>query len=508
MASPSKSISATNLYTAKQTRELDRLAIEEHGIPGAALMKRAGRMAFEVLLQRWPEAEKITVFCGGGNNGGDGYVIAGLAAQANIPVVVIAVTDPETLKGDAYSAYQFAQQEQVEIHPFSDCIDLSCGVIVDALLGTGMTGEVREPFAMAIRMINNASREAHLPVLAVDIPSGLCADTGWILGCAVQAHCTVTFIGGKRGLYTGKGRQQCGEIVFDDLSVPTEVYSQVASNILKSSLLDLLRQVPRRPRDAHKGNHGHCVIVGGNHGLGGAALMAAQAAARMGAGMVTLATKPEHVPAALARCPEVMAHGIKNGHGLEPLIAKASVVVIGPGLGQDSWGEQLWERALRTDKPMLVDADGLNWLAKQRYDVAKRDNWVLTPHPGEASRLLGTDTVTVQRDRYAAVKRLQASFGGTVILKGSGTVVKGDGDDISVITDGNPGMGSGGMGDVLSGIIASLLGQKIPNAPLLGAVLHAAAADMAADENGERGLLATDLILYARQLLNNSEISL
>lgn len=492
----------SNLYTAKQTRELDRIAIEERGIAGAALMKRAGRALFEALLERWPEPGLITVFCGGGNNGGDGYVVAGLAAQQQIPVRVVALSEPSALKGDAESAYQFAVQEGVEIHPFSECFDLSQGVIVDALLGTGMTGNVREPFAMAIRMINNSG----LPVISADIPSGLCSDSGDVLGIAVQAQCTVTFIGAKRGLFTGRGKQYCGDCVLDDLSVPEDVYGEVPSDITVGQLSALLSEVLPRKRDGHKGDHGHCLVIGGNFGMGGAALMAAQAAARLGAGMTTLATRPEHVAASLIRCPEVMCYGVTNAHGLDALLEKATVVAIGPGLGQDPWGEQLWERVLRSDTPMLVDADALNWLARQRYDVTPRDNWVLTPHPGEASRLLGTDTVTVQRDRFAAIKRLQSSFGGTVILKGAGSLVRGnacDNDKETVlIREGNPGMGSGGMGDVLTGIIIALMAQGIPNAPLLGAMLHAAAADLAAEDCGERGLLATDIIPYARQLLN------
>lgn len=484
------------LHTAAGSRALDRLAIDQLGIPGAHLMQRAGRAAFAALLRRWPEVGQIHVLCGTGNNGGDGFVIAALAKARGIPVWLWQVGDPAKIGGDALLAKQMAEREGVVGQPF-DAGALKHGVIVDALLGTGLGGAVRPPFADAIAAIN-ASR---LPVLAVDIPSGLCSDTGSELGVAVRADLTVTFIALKQGLLTGRGPALCGELLFDDLQLPADLLAQVEPSARRLDLAELNRLLPRRARDAHKGHFGHLLVVGGDHGFGGAALMAAEAAARLGAGLVSVATRAEHLAALLARRPEVMAHAVRSGQELAPLLARASAVVIGPGLGQSSWGEQLLAAALASALPLVVDADALNLLA--RLPPVRRDDWLLTPHPGEAARLLGSDTAAIARDRFAAVRALQQRFGGAVILKGSGSLVA-DEMGVSICPYGNPGMASGGMGDVLSGVLGGLLaaGEAIGDVARLGVCLHGRAADLAAAEQGERGLLATDLIPRLQRLAN------
>ncbi len=494
----------TALHTAAGSRELDRRAIEQLGIPGAHLMQRAGRAAFSALLQRWPETSHIHVCCGTGNNGGDGFVIAALAKLRGIPVSLWQVGDPAKIGGDALLAKQMAEREGVIGRSF-DASELKEGVIVDALLGTGLGGDVRPPFADAIAAINASG----LPVLAVDIPSGLCGDSGSELGVAVRADLTVTFIAVKQGLLTGRGPACCGELLFDDLQLPGELLAQVAPSSRRLDLVDLNRLLPRRARDAHKGQFGHLLVVGGDHGFGGAALMAAEAAGRLGAGLVSVATRAEHLPALLARRPEVMAHAVRSGQELALLLARASAVVIGPGLGQSGWSEQLLAAVLASELPLVVDADALNLLAQ--WPALRRDNWLLTPHPGEAARLLGSDTATVGRDRFAAARALQQRFGGAVILKGSGSLVA-DGDTVSVCPYGNPGMASGGMGDVLSGVLGGLLAQHlsvgdvarlfIGDVARLGVCLHGRAADLAAAVAGERGLLATDLIPHLRRLAN------
>ena len=486
------------LYTAEQTRALDHCAIHDHKIPGITLMSRAASAAFRCLLDCWPDPDHIQVLCGTGNNGGDGFLMADLAHKRGIPVTVLQIGDPGKIGGDALLARQQAQANGVEIVPFEESPLLSVGVIVDAMLGTGLGGEVRGAYLEAIDAINCSGAA----VLAVDIPSGLCSDTGAVLGNAVRADLTVTFIGLKRGLFTLHAMDYTGAVQFCDLAVPPEVYASVPGDCSRLELEALLERLPPRPATAHKGMYGTVLIVGGDHGMAGAAAMAAEAALRCGAGLVRVATRPEHVAALVARTPEVMPLGVSSGEDLEPLLAAADVLVVGPGLGQSPWSEHLLHMAAASGKPMVLDADGLNILAAGRQvENHQRDNWVLTPHPGEAARLLDISTAEVQGDRFAAARALQQRYGGVAVLKGNGSLIAGAGQ--LLLSDyGNPGMASGGMGDVLSGVIGSLLAQHLPalEAAALGVCLHGAAADIAAQE-GQRGLAATDLIPEMRALL-------
>jgi hydroxyethylthiazole kinase-like uncharacterized protein yjeF len=496
------------MYRAEQVRALDACAINEFGIPGMTLMERAGQAAFGIIQRRWPRAQRITVFCGGGNNGGDGYVIASLARRAGKDVTVVHVGAREKLKGDAHTAMQQAVAAQVTLLDALDpavSLDIPADLVVDALLGTGLRGTVNADYLAAIEAVN----ACNAPVLAVDIPSGLCSDTGTQLGPAVRADATVTFIGLKQGLFTGRGPALAGTIHFDDLMVPREVYARAepAAERIDETLAGELLQP--RVRDAHKGRFGHVLVIGGEHGFGGAALMAAESAARCGAGLVSVATRAAHVPAFLARRPEVMAHAVEQAAEVEPLLARATAVIVGPGLGQSPWARGLLERALASDLPLVIDADALNLLASGAVDVARlrhrSDAHVLTPHPGEAARLLGLDGAAVQADRFRVARRLHEQFGGVLVLKGAGTLVdSGAGRPVAVANVGNPGMASGGMGDVLSGVIAALVAQGLAcaDAARLGAALHGAAADRAAREHGERGLLATDLLPHLRELVN------
>ncbi|HET8705558.1 MAG TPA: NAD(P)H-hydrate dehydratase [Pseudomonadales bacterium] len=484
----------TQLYRAEQVRTLDQTAIETHGIPGYELMTRAGHAVFTLLHAHFPPPKNIAVFCGQGNNAGDGYIVAQLANQAGYAVQIIQVGDESRLEGDALTAFQAA--ESVPRVNFGEEFSLDADIIIDALLGTGLKGKVRDPYFAAIRQINHARK----PVIAVDIPSGLCANTGNALGLAVRATHTATFIGMKQGLLTGDAPNLAGKVHFFDLRVPTEVYQAVpaAATRVDSALGE--RLLRRRPRNAHKGMFGHVLTVGGDHGYAGATAMAAEAAARVGAGLTSVATRPEHCAVMLVRRPELMCHGINFSNEIEPLLKRATVVAIGPGLGQSDWARALFRRVIQAELPLVVDADGLNLLGR---DPVKRGNWVLTPHPGEAARLLNWDTRMVQRDRFATARAIQEKFGGVVLLKGAGTILT-DGQQTAMISDGNPGMASGGMGDVLTGVIAGLIAQKISlfDAAQLGAWLHATAADDCAAAQGERGLLATDLMPYLRTRAN------
>lgn len=501
-----------DLYRADQVRALDACAIKEFGIAGMTLMERAGQAAFAIIQRQWPDARRIVVCCGGGNNGGDGYVVASLARRAGKDVTVVHVGSREALAGDARAAMQQAVAAQV---PMLDALDPAlqldqvvggtADLIVDALLGTGLKGNVRSDCIGLIEAINGCG----VPVLALDIPSGLCADTGTQRGPAVRADATVTFVGLKQGLFTGRGPALCGDIHCDELMVPREVYARVKASCERIDAGLIANLLPRRARDAHKGRFGHVLVIGGDHGYAGAALMAAEAAARVGAGLVSVATRPEHVVPFISRCPELMVHGISQPAELEALLAKVTVVIAGPGLGTAAWGRGLLERAMRSAQPMVLDADALNLIAVGAIDAfaaRRRDpHWVLTPHPGEAGRLLNLDGAAVQADRFHAARSVQMRFGGTVLLKGAGTLID-DGDlrPVSVATVGNPGMASGGMGDILSGVIGGLIAQglSLPDAARVGAVVHGAAADRCAARHGERGLLATDLLDHLRELVN------
>ncbi len=488
----------TALYRAEQVRELDRCAIQDHGIPGINLMRRAGEAAFECLRQRYPEVRSLSIWCGSGNNGGDGYIIAGLARRRGFTVQLVQVGAGGKAGGDAGLALDWAREQGVEITEFNEAVRPEGQLIVDALLGTGLAGEVRGDFKLAIESLNGGS----LPIFAIDIASGLCGDSGVRLGVTINADATITFIGVKQGLLTAQGPACSGSLYFDNLAVPETVYESVMAAVQRVDVQQLAAHLAPRSRDAHKGDFGHVLIVGGNSGMGGATLMAAQAAGRAGAGLVSLATRPEHVPAVLARCPEVMARGVGSGQDLEPLLDRADVIVIGPGLGQAAWSEQVLRAVLATDKPLIVDADALNLIAAGSANHCHRDNWIITPHPGEASRLLGQATTAIQADRFAAVRALQEKFGGVAVLKGAGSLVCGD-QSLQLCSDGNPGMASGGMGDVLSGILGGLLaqGHDLTVAAALGVCVHAAAADRAA-QAGERGMMATDLLAHIRSLVN------
>lgn len=484
-----------NLYRADQVRELDRLAIAG-GIPGFDLMSRAGQAAFGYLQERWPEKAPIEVFCGGGNNGGDGYVVAALAAESGVPVRVWALSDK--LDGDALLARQWAERQGVAIAPWCGGELSPQAVVVDALLGTGLNGEVRPAYAEAIAAINASGA----PVLAIDIPSGLGSDNGMRMGECIRASATITFIGLKQGLFSGDAADHIGELVFNDLAVPRDVYQQLQPSARRSNKVLLMDLLGRRPRVAHKGLFGHVLVVGGDHGYAGAALMAAAAAARSGAGLVSCATRSEHLAAFTAARPEVMVRGVDGAADLKPLLASATVVVAGPGLGQSDWGRALLAEVLKVDKPVLFDADALNLIGERQGLAGVSAPRIITPHPGEAGRLLSCSTVDVQRDRFASALELARRYKSTVVLKGAGSIIASEGE-LFVNVGGNPGMASGGMGDVLSGIIGALLAQGLSAAAAccLGAALHGAAADLAA-EDGERGLLAMDVVEKLRVVVN------
>jgi ADP-dependent NAD(P)H-hydrate dehydratase / NAD(P)H-hydrate epimerase len=493
------------LWSAAQVRELDRRAIEGHGIAGRELMERAGAFALDALMRRWPASRSLTVICGAGNNGGDGYVVARLARRAGFSVRTLAVADPEALRGDAALACADYRREGGEIIPWDGAGDPGGdGPLVDALLGTGLARELSGAFRAAVESINAAGR----PVIALDIPSGLHADTGRIMGVAVRAHLTTCFIGLKLGLYTGRGPACAGTVEFSNLGTPGALdrgMDPAARRLDAGALADWL---PRRARDAHKGHYGHVLVIGGDEGMGGAVRLAAEAALRAGAGLVSVATRPAHVGAILAARPELMCHGVNGAEALRAPLARASVLAVGPGLGRAPWARDLLAAALESGLPCVLDADALNLLS-EAATLPGNHRWVLTPHPGEAGRLLGSDAAAVERDRPAAARALRARYGGVVVLKGAGTLVCGAGTSLWLCDRGNPGMASGGMGDVLTGLIAGLAAQlaDLERAACAGVLIHALAADDAA-RGGERGLVAGDLLDALRPWVNPADAHL
>ncbi|HEX5276954.1 MAG TPA: NAD(P)H-hydrate dehydratase [Fluviicoccus sp.] len=477
-----------HVYSSAQIREIERKAFAS-GIASESLMQRAGSAVFMLMRQHYPQARKVVVLCGTGNNGGDGYVVARLAKEAGFNVLIQFTAPPKT--PDAASMAALCEKAGVttvlwdgELRP--------ADVYVDALLGTGLNAPVSGVMAAMIGALNHLGR----PVVAIDVPSGIDADSGAVLGCGVRAALTVTFIGYKPGLLTGEGASYTGRLVLKHLRLTPHFYP--ASGVADYLTQDDLR-FPVRERNSHKGNFGHVLVIGGDEGMGGAAIMTAEAALRAGAGRVSVATHPAHVPALLARCPEVMVRGVSHATELDSMVEAADLIVIGPGLGRQAWGQRLWMQVRESKKPMVVDADALFWLSQE---VFKSDNRVLTPHPGEAGLLLETYAGRIQEMRLQAAKQLIERYGGVAVLKGAGSLVA-SGDEMALCPAGNPGMSAAGMGDILAGVIAGLCAQfGLTHKTVSDAVLvHALAGDAAAG-HAQRGLLATDLLPHIRELVN------
>jgi len=492
------------VYTPSSVREMDRIAIEDQGIEGYTLMSRAGAAAFADIRDRFPRAQQWLVACGAGNNAGDGYVIARLALDAGIDVTTVALTDPHQLRGDAHRAWQDFQSIGGRTVPFDPGLPGAADIVIDALLGTGIDRPVTGAYLDAIEAI----RQVSSPVVAIDVPSGLNGETGAVMGSAVSADLTVTFVGLKQGFYLGAGPDHVGTIRFHDLEIPAAALAGIVPTLRRFTADDLAALLPPRHSTDHKGRFGHVLIVGGNRGMGGAARLAGEAALRCGAGLVSVAAHPDVIAVVGAGRPELMVRGVgslagPDLSGLDQLIGRASVIALGPGLGQDNWSRELLDRVVAAPQPKVLDADALNLLAAAPMH---RDDWILTPHPGEAATLLGCSTADVQEDRLGTLRDLNARYGGVTILKGHGTLINAAGELPYLVDHGNPGMATAGMGDVLTGIVAGILAQRPeqPRAAAAAAVYaHAVAGDRAA-ARGQRGLIAGDLFAELRVVLNRS----
>jgi len=486
-----------HVWSAAQVRELERRAIER-GVSDYELMCRAGEAALQVLARRWPAARSLAIVCGAGNNAGDGLVVARLAHAAGLSVSVLLVVPAERFKGAAAQAAAACRNAGVPLGPFAVRSLANADVIVDALLGTGLTRAVDGDFRAAVDAVNGAG----VPVLALDLPSGLDADTGSPSPVAVRASATVTFLGLKQGLFLGQAVDYLGELELAELDVPPSTSAGLTPALKRLTVDELRRALPRRPRSAHKGSCGKLLLVGGGPGMPGAIRLAAEAALRVGAGLVYVATHRDSVASVLAGRPEIICRPVSSGAELEELVSTVDGIVLGPGLGRSAWAYGLWRHVVRLSVPLVLDADGLNLLAAEPMT---RADWLLTPHPGEAARLLGnTDIELVQRDRLAAARALADRYRATTVLKGPNTLVAAPGSEpISVCDRGNPGMATGGTGDVLAGTLGGLLVQlgDLQLAARVGVLLHALAGDEAA-KGGERGTVAGDLMPHLRVWAN------
>jgi ADP-dependent NAD(P)H-hydrate dehydratase / NAD(P)H-hydrate epimerase len=490
----------TALYSVAQVRALDEYAIRVQGISGYTLMKRAGDAALQVLRERWPQARHVVVLCGAGNNGGDGYVLARLLRSVGFVAEVLALVPVTELRGDARLAADEFLVGGGRAEPFNAAALPACDVIVDALLGTGFKPPVRQVFAAAISAINAA---AACPVLALDLPSGLDGDSGRAADPTVRATATVSFVALKQGLLLNDGPTYSGALSCDDLGTTPPPGDGSPATLTRLDSIDIAAALPTRKRDTHKGQLGRVLIVGGNNGMPGAVVLAGEACLRAGAGLVTVATLPAHAAAIAAQRPELMCRGVVAASELAPLIQSADVIAIGPGLGQDTWAKELLSAVLASGKLLVLDADALNLVAASALVVPP--DCILTPHPGEAARLLGCSTAQVQADRLRSVSALVVRYAATVVLKGAGSLLGAPQQMPAICAAGNPGMATAGMGDVLTGAIAGVLAQcRNPWRAARAAVLaHARAGDALAARLGERGLLAGDLAIELTRQLNS-----
>lgn len=484
----------TPLFDSAALRAVEQRAMQATG-DAFELMRRAGRAAWRELLDGWPEACRVLIVCGPGNNGGDGYVLATHARQSGRDVHVIASTDTPPVSELARAALRAYVAAGGRVAPFAGALP-GADVVVDAVFGIGLS---RAPEGRAAALIG-AINEHGADVLALDAPSGVDAERGSTPGVAVRASRTLEFIAPKAGLRTGAALDCTGTLALAALDAG--VFMRELAPL--GTALDaraLMRWLQPRPRDSHKGRHGRVLCIGGERGGGGAILLCAEAALRSGAGLVDVATRELHAMPLLTRTPEAMVRACDDVDAIAPSLDAADCIAVGPGLGQGEWGRALLERALHAGRALVLDADALNLLAGQ--PSALPPDAVITPHPGEAARLLGTQAVDVQRDRIAAARMLARRYRCAVVLKGAGTVVAAPDGRLHVIDAGNPGLAVGGTGDVLTGTIAALRAQGLDgfDAAACGALLHAAAGDSAA-RDGQRGLRASDLMPWLRRHAN------
>ncbi len=479
------------LYAPESVYALDRTAMEHDKLSSSELMLRAGEATWRAIVERWPDVARISVLAGAGNNGGDAFVVALAARRDGVDVQLLTCGDLAKQSNESrhYADAWRAAGGAVEAWS-GQAIDGE--VIVDGLLGIGLKRDLDADWQALIAAINAAAA----PKVAIDIPSGLNALTGLAQPVAVEASLTVTFIGAKTGQFLADGPDYCGELRYESLGTSARTRAGVAPAL---EVIERAELPPPRKRNTHKNHYGHVLIVGGDEGMSGAVALAARAALRSGAGLVTALVHPD-CRASLAPFPEVMTHAWDS---LEAKLAQASIVLVGPGLGDSEAARQCLDSLVACELPMVVDAGALrtNFLRRR-----KSRSVVVTPHPGEAARLLAADGAGIQANRLAAAERLRDEFAAVAVLKGSGTLIAAHGEPTAINVRGNPGLATAGTGDVLAGVIAALLGQGLaPGAAARGGVLlHALCAERFTRGRDPAGLVAGDLIdrlpLVMRQL--------
>jgi NAD(P)H-hydrate epimerase len=491
------------VFSSQSIRNIEKSAIKSLNGDDYLLMERAGISAFEEALKCYPNAKNWQIICGVGNNAGDGMVVARLALEHNLTVSVSTLSSPDVLKGNAFKAYKKLKEYKshqsaikVKINQWEGQIDDNIDLIVDAIFGIGLNRNLNSFYKSAIKTINNAG----LPIFSIDIPSGIHPDKGKIMGAAIKASTTITFIGKKLGFFDNEGINHYGNLKLCGLGI-SETHYNNEKEILSILSDDFIHQVlPKRKKNSHKGEFGHIAIVGGGPGMHGAVCIAGEAALRSGAGKVSIFTHISHNSLIADAKPELIFNFFEEVDEIKPMLLGVDVIVIGPGLGTNKWAREVFESITDIDCPMIVDADALNILSKKPI---KQENWILTPHPGEAGRLLGISSKKMQQNRFSSLNNLIEKYHGVIVLKGHHTLIGSNDSVPCVCVKGNPGMASAGMGDALTGIIASMIGQGMPLniAASLGVEIHAKAGDRAATK-GQRGLLAGDLINELRGCVN------
>lgn len=486
------------IYTSQQVKVGEKELTEKKGLEMYTLMKRAGQAVYALIQLQYPSADRILVFCGNGNNGGDAFVVATLAKLDGRNVSLVFNGQKERLSEDGLRAYQEWIDTGGDITEISEEDNFSSfDLIVDGLLGTGISGKVRPQLQNLISKINHLS----IPIVSIDVPSGLCSDTGGKLGEVIKSDHTVSFIGVKRGLLTGYARNYVGELFFAGLGIEDEFQRCYPTNVSVLSKAELLNCLPKREFIAHKGTNGRLLCLGGNSGYSGAINLCSRAAARTGTGLIKVLCHKDSSVSLQVSCPEVMTQSwCGDNRELRDALLFADVVALGPGMGRDQWAKQLYMRISDVDKPKVLDADALYFLSLAPNKDPYR---ILTPHPGEAAMLLGLTVKEIEQDRFSAVHDLHEKYGGVIVLKGAGTLIY-DGHFIYICNAGSPAMASGGMGDILTGIVSSLLaqGQSLIEAAKTGVLLHSVAADQISKREGPIGLLAGDVIQEVRQVMN------
>lgn len=488
----------TAIYSGCLARKIDHIAIEEYSHAGFDLMMEAGERAFAVLQSLQSASDmssslSLLILCGAGNNGGDGYVIARCALQAQWSVSLIAAGEPKTEDAiqaknqylEAGGCVLSATSEQAEA-----ALQSPYDIIVDALIGVGLSSALRNPLDDLVHAVNQKTGFK----VAVDVPSGVNADTGAVYTPAFQADITLTFIVHKLGLMTGAALGCVGEVILLELDIEQDAIDRVEC-VAKFIQAPTLR---RRLEDSHKGSYGHCVVAGGQEGMLGAVLLSGKAALRCGSGKVTVLTTSSHMDKPALYSPELMSAKFvlsdEDDAFDKSVLRDADAIAVGPGLGLCQWSDQLFCVALAADKPMVIDADALNLLARTGRRTSAET--VLTPHPGEAARLLNCRTTDIQANRLQAALKISERYGGICVLKGAGTIIANAEGVPQLCNLGNAGMATAGMGDVLSGMIASFLGQGYDAfaAACMGVWLHAKAADDWCEKHAAPSLIASDVI--------------